>query len=87
MRLFDLSTQDTQAANKRAPVRNVSVLNNIEKKFWQELIAYIVNICYDKDRIENNYSVDVCIFIAAGTCLPSRYLAKIEDYTDTQTVK
>jgi hypothetical protein len=29
----------------------------------------------------------VCIFIAAGTCLPSRYLAKIEDYTDTQTVK
>jgi hypothetical protein len=46
-----------------------------KEKFWEELIAYFPS--YDTGRIENvsnNSSVVACVFVAAVTFLPSRYL-------------
>jgi hypothetical protein len=49
------------------------------KKFWEELIAYILS--HEMDRIENdgskNPSTVACIFVAAVTFLPSLCLAVI----------
>jgi hypothetical protein len=49
------------------------------KKFWEELIAYFP--WYDTGHIEidesNNSPIVACIFVTAGTFLPSRCLATI----------
>jgi hypothetical protein len=51
----------------------------INKKFWEELIAYFP--CYDKGHIENdasnNSSIVACVFVTAVTFLPNRCLATI----------
>jgi hypothetical protein len=53
--------------------------NNKNKKFWEELIAYISS--YDTGRIENDVSnnsyIVACVFVTAVTFLPSRCLATI----------
>jgi hypothetical protein len=48
---------------------------------WEELIAYfplILHGQHTKRRLQQ-------LFVAAGTCLPSYYLAMIKGYTDTHT--
>jgi hypothetical protein len=51
----------------------------INKKFWEELIAYFP--WYDTGHIENdasnNSSIVTCVFVTAITFLPSRFLATI----------
>jgi hypothetical protein len=51
----------------------------LQKKFWEELIAYFP--WYDTDHIENdtsnNSSSVACVFVTAVTFLPSRCLAMI----------
>jgi hypothetical protein len=58
-------------------------INN--KKFWEELIAYVS--WYDTDHIENNASnnssIVACVFVAAETFLTSRCLATRGEYTQT----
>jgi hypothetical protein len=55
------------------------------------MIAYILSICYYKDRIEYNTSKNSstfgCISFAAGNYLPNRWLAKIEENLDTHIGK
>jgi hypothetical protein len=46
---------------------------NLNKKFWEELIAYVPFI----RRLQQ--------FLVTGTCLPSRCLVTIGGYTDTPT--
>jgi hypothetical protein len=51
------------------------------KKFWEELFAYIP--WYDTGHIENdafNNSIVACVFITAVTFLPSRCLATIRGF-------
>jgi hypothetical protein len=52
---------------------------SLNRKFWEELIAYIP--WHDTDRIENeasnNISIVACVLVAAVTFLPSRCLATI----------
>jgi hypothetical protein len=58
------------------------------KKFWEELIVCFLSlrtdlsIWYDTNRIENTESkgtsIVACVFVAVGTCLPSRFLATME---------
>jgi hypothetical protein len=71
---------------------NVSVASsddrNRNKKFWEELIAYIP--LYDTGRIENDVSnnsyIAACVFITAVKFLPSRCLATIRGiHIQTQT--
>jgi hypothetical protein len=56
--------------------------------FWEELIAYFPS--YDTDRIENdvsnNSSIVACVFVAAVTFLPSRYLATIVGFLQNRAV-
>jgi hypothetical protein len=56
---------------------------NINKKFWEEQIAYFP--WYDTDRIENdvfnNSSIVACVFITVVTFLPSRCLPTTGGYT------
>jgi hypothetical protein len=53
--------------------------HNINKKFWEELIAYFLS--YDTGHIENdgssNSSIVACVFVTAVTFLPSRCIAAI----------
>jgi hypothetical protein len=60
---------------------------NHNKKFWEEIIAYLP--LYDTDRIKNdvsnNSSVVACVFVTVVTFLPSRYLATIGGYTYRNT--
>jgi hypothetical protein len=60
---------------------------NINKKFWEELIAYFS--WYDIGHIENdasnNSSIVVGVFITAVTFLPSRCLAMIGGCTYRHT--
>jgi hypothetical protein len=57
-------------------------VNNYNKKFSEELIAYFP--WYDTDRIENdvsnNSSIVACVFVIAVTFLPGRCLATIGGY-------
>jgi hypothetical protein len=55
------------------------VFCKIDKKFWEELIAYYLLIQRGPRRkdVSNNSSIAACAFVATGTCLPSRCLAKI----------
>jgi hypothetical protein len=53
---------------------------------------YILNFRYDTDRTENtafnSSHIVACIFVTAGTCLPSRYLStKGEGCKETQTAR
>jgi hypothetical protein len=60
-------------------ILGIKFYNNINNKFWEELIAYFP--WYDRGHIENdapnNYSVVPCVFVTAVTFLPSRCLATI----------
>jgi hypothetical protein len=59
----------------------------MNKKFWEELIAYFP--WYDANRIENmsNHSFIVaCVFVTAVTFLPSRCLATIGGFLPNQAV-
>jgi hypothetical protein len=44
---------------------------------------YAFSTRYDKDHIENTLSnstsINVCVFVAAGKCLPSRCIATLVD--------
>jgi hypothetical protein len=60
---------------------NVLYYTPINKKFWEELIAYFPLIRHGSHR-------KLCLqqsFVAAETCLPSRCLATIGGYTDRPT--
>jgi hypothetical protein len=53
------------------------------------LLSFL-SIWYDTDRIENDLfsiSIVACVFVAVGTCLPSRYLATKGTHTQTHTRK
>jgi hypothetical protein len=63
--------------------------SEINKKFWEELIAYFPLIRHGPQRLllDNYSSIVVCVFVAAVTIsLPSRCLATIgKIHIDTQT--
>jgi hypothetical protein len=60
----------------------------LNKKFWEELIAYFP--WYDMGHIENdgsnNSSIIACVFVIAVTFLPSRCLAMIGGYTHSNVI-
>jgi hypothetical protein len=62
-----------------AYTREIYYIHKIDKKFWEELIAYFP--CYDTGHVENdasnNSSVVACVFVTAVRFLPSRCLATI----------
>jgi hypothetical protein len=49
-----------------------------------------MSIWYDTDRIEdtasNSSSIVACVFVATGTCLPSRCLTTLGGYTDSKVI-
>jgi hypothetical protein len=58
------------------------------KNFWEELNTYIPG--YDTDRnendVSNNFSIVACVFVTAGTFLPSRCLATIGGFLPNRAV-
>jgi hypothetical protein len=50
---------------------------HINKKFWEELIAYFPLIRRDRKEndVSSNSSIATCVLVAAGMCLPNRCLA------------
>jgi hypothetical protein len=63
------------------------ISENINKKFWGQLIAYLPS--YHTDRFENdvssNSSIVACVFLTAVTFLPSCFLSTIRGYTYRNT--
>jgi hypothetical protein len=65
----------------------IAILEQINQKFWEELIAYFS--WYDMDRIENdvsNNSIAACVFITVVTFLQSSCLATIGGFLPNQAV-
>jgi hypothetical protein len=66
------------------PVSESKCVEN-NKKFWEELITYILR--FDMDRVDNdtsnNSSIVACVLVAAVTFLPNPCLAMIRVYTQT----
>jgi hypothetical protein len=57
----------------------------LNKKFWEELIVCSPLIRHGPNNdVSNNSSIVACVFVAAVTFLPSRYLATMGDtHADT----
>jgi hypothetical protein len=77
----------TCARGTRYQNKNTCYGKRVEKKFWEELIAYFP--WYYKGHIandaSNNSSVVACVFVTAVTFLPSSCLATIGGDTDIPT--
>jgi hypothetical protein len=58
----------------------------LNKKFWEEVIAYFPSIRHGPHiKRRTNNSIILCVFFAAVTFLPCRFLATIVGYTYRQT--